>query len=153
MKGSGFGIAMAAALALMPVAFVASAADVGIALEPIRDQQAVIREGVLARVGPYRALSDDTRLRLLERQARLFALLDGKRTAAELAPEQRVEAFNLLEWIEGAINRTPGDRMVCERTRKTGSNRIARVCRTEREIRQARERARRQMEGSMPIGI
>lgn len=147
------GIAIILSMALAAVVPAVHAADAGIALAPIRDQQAVIREGVLARVGPYRGLSDAARGQLLERQNRLIALLDGKMDASELTPGQRVEAFNLLEWIESTVNRTPGDRLVCERGRKTGTNRVARVCRTEREIQQARDRARRQMEGSMPLDI
>ncbi len=133
--------------------FAAMAARQGLELQQVRDQQAEIRAGVLARSGPYKDMPDNTRMELLDKQNRLLSLIEGKQDAAELNENQRTEAFNLLEWIEGAVNKAGDERMVCERTRKTGSNRTVRVCRTERQWREARERARRQMEGSMPVDI
>ena len=135
------------------LSFAAMAAKQGLDLQQVREQQAEIRAGVMARSGPYKDMPDNTRTELLDKQNRLLAIIEGKQDAAELNDNQRVEAFNLLEWIEGAVNSTGDERMVCERTRKTGSNRTTRVCRTERQWREARERARRQMEGSMPVDI
>lgn len=131
----------------------AIAADRGLELQAIREQQAQIRAGVIAKTGPYARLGDAKRHELLERQGRLLAIIEGKQIADELNERDRTEAFNILEWIEATVNATGDERMVCERTRKTGTNRTVRVCRTEREWREARERARRQMEGTMPIDI
>lgn len=149
MKGIRlFLLSMAAAMS-----FAAFATDQGLALQSIRDQQAEIRAGAIAKTGPYAKLTDEKRNELLDRQTRLLAIIDGKQNADELNPRDRTEAFNILEWIEGTVNNTGDERVVCERTRKTGSNRMVRTCRTEREWREARERARRQMEGSMPMDI
>ncbi len=135
------------------VSLAATAGSQGLDLQKVRAQQTEIREGVLARSGPYKDMADKTRMELLDKQNRLLSIIEGKQDAAELNENQRTEAFNILEWIEGAVNGSTDERMVCERTRKTGSNRTVRVCRTEGEWREARERARRQMEGSMPIDI
>lgn len=138
---------------IVALSFNVMAANEGLELQPVRDQQAEIRAGVMAKTGPYAKLSDDKRNELLGKQTRLLAIIDGKQNATELNPRDRTEAFNILEWIEGTVNNSGDERVVCERTRKTGSNRLVRTCRTEREWREARERARRQMEGSMPIDI
>ncbi len=139
--------------ATLALSLSATAASEGIALQPIRDQQAEIRAGVMARTGPYAKLDDTKRHELLDRQTRMLAIIEGKQNAGELTERDRTEVFNTLEWIEGMVNNTDDERVVCERTRKTGSNRLVRTCRTEREWQEARERARRQMEGSMPIDI
>lgn len=44
-----------------------------------------------------------------------------------------MEAFNTLEWIEGAINGAEGERVTCRREKIVGSNRAIRVCRTAAE--------------------
>lgn len=139
--------------AVAALSFAAGAANQSLPLQPIRDQQAEIRAGILARSGPYANLAEDKRNELLDRQTRLLAILGAKENASELNARDRTEAFNILEWIEATINNTGDERIVCERTRKTGSNRMVRTCRTEREWQEARERARRQMEGSMPMDI
>ena len=43
--------------------------------------------------------------------------------------------------------------MICQRSRATGSLRVTTNCKTKRQLKEAEERARRQTEGSMPIGI
>lgn len=149
MKGFRF-LPLLTAIAL---SFAAIAANHGLELQAIRDQQAQIRAGVMAKTGLYARLDDDQRHELLEKQDRLLAIMEGKQTASELNERERTEAFNILEWIEATVNNTGDERVVCERTRKTGTNRMVRTCRTEREWREERERARRQMEGSMPIDI
>jgi len=99
-------------------------------------------------------MAEKTKMELLAKQDSLLRLLGDKQDPAELSESQRTEAFNTLEWIEAAINDEHDERMVCTRERATGSNRVVRVCKTQRQIEEDRLRARRQMlEGSMPIDI
>lgn len=117
-------------------------------------QQGEIRSGVIAGTGRYKDMAPATKTALLARQAEVLALLEGKQSMSELSEVEGIKVFNGLEWIEAAVNNAEDERVTCVRERKTGSNRPVRVCRTQREIREARERARRQMsEGSMPIDI
>jgi hypothetical protein len=122
------------------------AANQGLELQLIRDQQAEIRAGVLAKTGPYAKLEENKRHELLDRQARMLVLIEGKQNAGELTERDRTEVFNTLEWIEATVNNTGDERLVCERTRKTGTNRLVRTCKTEREWREYREFTRRELE-------
>jgi hypothetical protein len=80
-------------------------------------------------------------------------MIGDKQDPNELTKAQRLEAFNTLEWIEATINNTDDERVVCSRERATGSLRVTTVCKSQRQIKEAHERARRQMEGSAPIDI
>jgi hypothetical protein len=132
--------------AALSLSFSATAANEGLALQLVRDQQAEIRAGVIAKTGPYAKLDDSKRHELLDRQTRMLALIEGKQNASELTERDRTEVFNTLEWIEGTVNNTGDERLVCERTRKTGTNRLVRTCKTERQWREYREYTRRELE-------
>ncbi|MGY3266604.1 hypothetical protein [Lysobacter sp. HA35] len=122
-------------------------------IDAIVTQQAQIREEVLSGTGRYKEMPQATRDELLAKQGALLKLLDGKHDTGELTNAQRLEAFNTLEWIEATINKEPDERMICQRTRATGSLRTTTVCKTKRQIKEAQDRARKQMDGSMPIDI
>jgi hypothetical protein len=123
-------------------------------LDQIALQQKEIRADVLAGAGRYKDMAPITKERLLSKQKRLLDMIGDKRYASELSKNQRVEAFNTLEWIEATINNDPDNRLVCAQERKIGSNRVVDVCRTERQIKKDRDRARRQLgEETMPLEI
>lgn len=122
-------------------------------IDDIVTQQTQIREDALAGIGRYKDMPKATRDELLAKQAALLKMLDGKQDTGELSVEQRIEAFNTLEWIEATINKEPEERMVCRRERRTGSMKTSTVCKTQGQIKESNERARRQMEGTTPIGI
>ena len=100
---------------------------------------------IRAQKGRYKDMSSDTRVELLSKQAALLTMLEGKKTAADLTAEQQMQAFNTLEWIEGAINNSDDERLVCRREKPLGSTRTTRVCRTVAQEREAQERAREEM--------
>ena len=108
-------------------------------------QQMQIRDDVMAQKGRYKDMSSDTRVELLSKQAALLTMLEGKRSAADLTAEQKMQAFNTLEWIEAAINNADDERLVCRREKPLGSTRTTRVCRTVAQEREAQERAREEM--------
>lgn len=121
--------------------------DVGEVIE----QQREIRQGIESDSARYRHLSERERRELLSRQGDLLYLLRD-REYQDLNDEQRVEAFNTLEWISAAINDDGDERMVCERTKTTGSNRIQRVCMTASERDRIREASRKEL-GRQQRGI
>lgn len=151
MKSLFVAAALFAGCCVQPVLAANQAAP--LKLDLIATQQREIRAEVMAGAGRYKNMSRTTRDELLTKQERLLRMIDGKQDPQELSEEQRLEAFNTLEWIEATINKEADEQLVCARERKTGSNRITRVCRTRQEIEERRERARRQMEGSAPIDI
>jgi len=124
----------------------AMAATTPLDLVQVRAQQQQIRSDVMAKQGRYASMPETTREQLLSRQTQLLQMLDGKKTADDLTQDQRMQAFNALEWIEAAINNDDGERTVCTRERTIGSNRVTRVCRSSAQMKEDRERARDQME-------
>jgi hypothetical protein len=122
-------------------------------LDAIVAQQNRIRADVLAGTGRYKDMPQATKDELLERQERLLKMIGNRHEAGDLSKQERLEAFNTLEWIEATINREPDERMVCMRERRTGSMRTTTVCKTQRQIDEARARAQEQMLGTKPMDI
>ncbi len=124
-------------------------ADNGQALDlgKVVSQQKQIRSDVLASKD-YRGLNESQRTELLSRQDSLLRMLEGKETAADLTEDQRVSAFNDLEWIEATLNKAESERMICRRERTIGSNRVTRICRTAAQMQRDREAAKEHMTNS-----
>jgi len=118
-------------------------------LDKVTEQQKQIREDMLAAGGKYRGMSSAKQAEVFKRQDKLFRMFEGKETAADLTEDQRIDAFNELEWIESALNKgEEGDRLVCTRERTVGSNRVTRVCRTQEQIDFEREQGRDDLDRS-----
>lgn len=127
---------------------VASADNGELKFDDIRSQQAEIRAGLVARTGRFQDMTPSERTELMNRQTEVLVMIEGKNTPSELNPDQRTKVFNHLEWIEAAINKTADERLICERRATIGSNRKERVCRTEAQLREERERARKQLDNT-----
>lgn len=139
--------ALAACLiALLPVVS-AVAGSTGPSVDTVRTEQAEIREAVTANRPPYDKLSSDKRDELLQRQARMLRLLDGKQSLDQLNEGHRTDVINTLAWIESVGSEREDARLVCERRKILGSNRRERVCKTEAQWREEREAARNQLDG------
>jgi len=138
---------------LAGMAFGAVAAVAPLKLDEVRAQQKEIRAGVMAGTGRYKDMPEPDKQTLLKEQDKLLSIIGDKQDPSQLSQDERIETFNILEAIEASINKAEDERVTCERYQKTGTNRKVVVCRTQRQIREARDRARRQMEGSMPIDI
>ncbi|GAA4857804.1 hypothetical protein [Luteimonas vadosa] len=134
-----------AAVAVLIIPLAAMAGQKSLEVKAVLAQQEQIKADVLAGQGRYASISAKDRETLLHRQQELVHLLEGKESTDELTEAQRVEAFNTLEWIEATINNEPDERMVCVREKTIGSNRMTRICRTESQWAEARERAREQL--------
>jgi hypothetical protein len=130
---------------------IAQASERPLEITSIVSQQQQIRTELMARTGRYKNMPDTKRDELLARQNTLLAMLDGKNTPADLSDEERISAFNTLEWIEAAINNAEDDRLICRRERTIGSQRVTRACRTQAQMRVERERARDEMDGSRSV--
>jgi hypothetical protein len=144
----------ALALASFTVAADGSAPLKSLDITAIMTQQKQIQEDIIAQRGPYKELPDTKRVELLSRQASMMRLIDGKTSMTELSPDQQVEVFNTLEWMEVAINQDSDDeRMVCRREKALGSTRTTRICRTAAQEREAKERAREEFENQRPFDM
>lgn len=137
-----FGLLLAPMLAF-------AGSDKPLDLDKVTEQQKQIREDMLTANGKYRGMSSAQQAEVLERQDKLFRMFEGKESAEDLTQDQRMAAFNDLEWIEAALNKSEqGERLVCTRERKVGSNRVTRVCRTKEQMEFEREQARDNLDQS-----
>ncbi|MEI2453797.1 hypothetical protein ABU614_10550 [Lysobacter firmicutimachus] len=91
-------------------------------------QQQQIRADIEAKRGAYGKLDIATRQEVRERQDKLLELLNG-RSYEQLSADEQDQARLHMAWIEYA-GKQDDDRLVCERIRTTGSNRVERVCKT-----------------------
>lgn len=136
-------------LAAAIMAFSISAhANQPLEINKIVTEQREIRAEVVAGSGRYKNMPLSKRQEILRKQDDLLRMLEGKETADELSEDQRMAAFNSLEWIEAAINNEDGERTICRRERTIGSNRTTRICRTEAQMAAERERAREELDRS-----
>ncbi|MGO1072056.1 hypothetical protein [Lysobacter sp. CA199] len=95
----------------------------------VLEQQKQIRSDAEAGRGAYGELNAATRQELRSRQDRLGKLLDGRRYQ-ELSDADRDQAHQDLAWIQQAGSAKAEERLICERVRAIGSNRVERVCKT-----------------------
>lgn len=108
-------------------------------------QQTELRAKVMAKRGAFRDMSEGDRHRLLAHQNRILELLKGRDSLDGLRAEERVEVFNHLESVKAAVARAEDERLICERTRLTGTHRYSVVCITGREHREHKENARKSL--------
>ncbi|HJW46872.1 MAG TPA: hypothetical protein VJ484_10350 [Lysobacter sp.] len=106
--------------------------------EIVIQQQQIQADAKAGRNG-WDSISPDKKSELASKQQRIFALLEGKHSVADLYPSDQVELANALEWIKALATNAEDERQVCTRERTTGSNRTTTSCSTVGEIRRRRE--------------
>jgi hypothetical protein len=146
-------LSLRSSLAAIVVVFSLSAhANQPLDIDKVVTQQRELRADLMAGSGRYKQMPASKRQQILKKQDELLRMLEGKETSDDLSADQRMAAFNSLEWIEAAINDEKGERMICRRERTIGSNRVTRICRTEAQMAAERERARDELDrGDMPV--
>ncbi len=116
-------------------------------LDRLRSEQQALRPQIESAQGPYADLSRRQRKALLDRQAELLALIEGRQSLAELTPAQRTEALNALQALAAAGQDAGGEeRQVCKREKSIGSHRTTTVCRSPAQSESQATEARRQIE-------
>lgn len=114
-------------------------------------EQTRLRGEIQSPGGRFEEMPAFKRNRILETQAQLLSLLDGKKAIAELSPDEHTLLSNQLEFIEAGLSNREDERIVCERVRKTGSKMVSKVCKSVAQITAEREAAVQQMQS--PQGI
>lgn len=143
-------LALLASVLIMATSFVAQANNTDRpSFEEIRKQQLELREEVQAGEGVFKDMNAPERAELAGRQSRLLAMIEGKKDVSELQDEDQVVVFNLLQEINAKINDAEGDRMVCEYTRRVGSHRKTKVCKSVSDRRRERMEAERDLQRAM----
>lgn len=112
----------------------------------VEARQEQIRRNVESGAAGFSEIPTEKKKELRERQDTLLGLIDG-RSYEQLDEAQRAEAVAQIEWIDRAAREAADERIVCERTRASGTNRVTRVCMSVRRQREAQEAARKSMQG------
>ncbi|MFC3813349.1 hypothetical protein [Lysobacter sp. GCM10012299] len=112
----------------------------------VMEKQDRIRRDATSGAAGFSSLSADKRRELLERQEDLIGIIDGRRYE-ELTAEERAQASSEIAWIDSLARQVADERLICERTKKSGTNRVERICMTAQQKREAQEKAQKAMEG------
>jgi hypothetical protein len=100
----------------------------------------------LARQGQYGRLGRGAMQRLQSARDRMHALLEGRASAMELAPRDRIALYNAQETVRGILRDDDADRIVCRRETSTGSRIATTECLTVAERRERARAAREEIE-------
>lgn len=138
MRAFRLSLILVASLCIAPIAVAQQAAPFDTAA--VLAQQRQIRSDINAGSGAYGRLPTDLRREVVSRQNALFKLLEG-RSYEQLDESQRTQVGDDLAWIEAAPKQSAEERVVCERVKSMGSNRVERVCRTVAQRKADRDRA------------
>lgn len=116
----------------------------------VLEQQKQIRSDVDAGRGDYAKLDTAKRDELRTRQDRLGQLLQG-RSYEQLSPAERDQAHQDLTWIGQAggtatASADPEEKVVCQRVRSIGSNRVEKVCKS---VSQRREEQKNRLDPNL----
>jgi len=143
------GLAVCLGAALMMSAPVVFAQTSSLRVATVVTEQTQLRVELEAGSGRAAGISATRRADLLARQQELLDMLDGKKTARELTPQQQLFARETLALIEAAVEDDDEERMVCRHEKTLGSNMVERTCRTVAQMRIDQERARATMASGM----
>lgn len=116
-----------------------STMDAQLILQDQQQLQREISEGTGRAAGLTSRQKNEVRLK----QEALFTLLDGRSSVLELSEDKQVRAHNLVEEIKAIVTKAGDEKMVCRRERATGSNRTTTVCRSQKEMQEARDSAQK----------
>ena len=142
-------ILLAAALALATgVAFAANDTDTAPASQAAEQSsiqtpaeilqiQRALRERLEKPSGEYSRFGDAAIHKMERAQDRVFSMLKGIDSIDQLTPYQKTDLSNALDEIKATLLANEGNRQICHRERKTGTNLVALRCETmaEREAR------------------
>ncbi|WP_374601112.1 hypothetical protein [Arenimonas sp.] len=133
-------------LAATPVlAFAAQESQLALSEGDFAEQRAVIEKD-LADGKTYAEIASNDRAQVREALDRISRELEGVDSVAELAEPAKVTVFNEQERINTILTQARDDsRLVCERSRPTGSHRHVTRCQTVAERRRLMEDSRERL--------
>ena len=136
------GLLLAAALSIPLLAMASEAFDV----QEVIVKQERLRRAVDSGAAGFSEVPSAKKQEVLQRQDELLALIRG-RSYAELSEAERTQANEQITWLDRTATQVADERLVCERTKVAGTNRVTRVCMTARRKREALEEAQKSMTG------
>jgi hypothetical protein len=123
-------VSLATATASFASSVESDSGDIAPLLERQREIAAVIQ-------GKPESLSENQRQIVLREQATIHAIIEGKTSLNDLAPEQRIQLMDAIEKVDTIIkgSRTADEsRMVCRRERAVGSTMPKTYCKARKRV-------------------
>jgi hypothetical protein len=133
-------------LAGVSVAHAAKPMNINQTADVLREQVKKIDADAKAGKRGWDNVSSAKKTRFTEARDQVFALLDGKKSAAQLEVDQRTELASALDTINTLAKEADDERMVCTREHKVGEFRPIETCMTVGERRRQREADQGSME-------
>jgi len=87
--------------------------------------------------GEYSRFSPDDLSKMRHAQDRIFQMLDGVTSLDQLKEDQKIALSNELDQVKATLTNNEGNRLICYRERRIGTNLLEKRCETvdEREAR------------------
>ena len=153
MRSSPFlALALGVSLALAAGAACAQSADQPQTAAEILQFQHALRAKLDNPSGEYSRFDEGQLTRMRRAQDNVFRLLSDAKSLDDLSENQKIEVSNSLDEVKSILLANEGNRLICYRERKTGTNLLTKRCETYAD-RQARardsERAMRDMSRTM----
>ena len=108
-----------------------------------------LRNKLDAPSGEYSRFDEGQVARMKHAQDNVFRMLSGVKSLDELSDNQKIEVSNSLDQIKAILLANEGNRLICYREKKTGTNLLTKRCETyaDREAR-AREAQQQMMDNN-----
>jgi hypothetical protein len=153
MRSSPFlALALGVSLALSAGAAFAQAPEQPQTVSEILQFQHALRDKIDKPNGEYSRFDEGQIARMKTAQDNVFRMLSDVKSLDELSENQKIEVSNSLDEVKAILLANEGNRLICYRERKTGTNLLTKRCETyaDREA-HARdsERAMRDMSRTM----
>ena len=92
--------------------------------------QHALRAKLDAPTGEYSNFDEDALARMKRAQDNVFHMFAGVTSLDQLNAEQKINVSNSLDEIKSILLANDGNRLICHRERKTGTNLVSRRCET-----------------------
>ena len=131
MRSSPFlALALGVSLALSAGAAFAQAPEQPQTVSEILQFQHALRDKIDKPNGDYSRFDDGQIARMKHAQDNVFRMLSDVKSLDELSENQKIEVSNSLDEVKAILLANEGNRLICYRERKTGTNLLTKRCET-----------------------
>jgi hypothetical protein len=130
-------LAFAALLAVCAAPVLAQDDGVDNTVPEILHTQHALRAKLDNPTGEYSRFSADDLAKMRHAQDQVFRMLDGVSSLDQLKEDQKIALSNALDQVKATLTNNEGNRLICYRERRMGTNLLEKRCETvdEREAR------------------
>jgi hypothetical protein len=131
MRSSPFlALALGVSLALSAGAAFAQAPEQPQTVSEILQFQHALRDKIDKPNGEYSRFDEGQIARMKTAQDNVFRMLSDVKSLDELSENQKIEVSNSLDEVKAILLANEGNRLICYRERKTGTNLLTKRCET-----------------------